>query len=86
MLKTALCCAGIFSACLAKIPSVMKNPAASNEVSQELYNNFPKSCHPECSYRGSTMLTTTLSYVEWVGAPVRGSPGFPLKTCGNDGP
>jgi hypothetical protein len=31
------------------------------------------------------MLTTTLSHVEWVGGPARVSPGFPLKTCGNDG-
>jgi len=40
---------------------------------------------PECFYRGSTVLTTTLSYVEWVGGPVRVSHGFPLKACGNDG-
>jgi hypothetical protein len=53
---------------------------------------------PECFNRGSTVLTTTLSHVEWVGGPVRNSPGFPpkdgsirspvadpLKACGNDG-
>ena len=41
--------------------------------------------HPESFYRGSTVLTTTLSHVEWVGGPFEVSPGFPLKTCGNDG-
>jgi hypothetical protein len=53
---------------------------------------------PNVFYRGSTMLTTTLSQVEWVGGPVRVSPGFhfdrlsvaspvepPLKARGNDG-
>jgi hypothetical protein len=30
-----------------------------------------QSVTPECSNRGSTMLTTTLSHVEWVGGPVR---------------
>ena len=34
----------------------------------------PKGVTPECFNRGSTMLTTTLSEVEWVGGPV---PGFP---------
>src|SRR5262245_57409181 len=46
---------------------------------------YRKRVTPECFNRGSTILTTTLSHVEWVGGPVRGSPGFPLKTCGNDG-
>jgi hypothetical protein len=58
----------------------------------------PKVVTPECFYRGSTMLTTTLSQVEWVGGPARVSPGFPPfetlravsiverpKACGNDG-
>jgi hypothetical protein len=40
---------------------------------------------PECFNRGSTVLTTTLSHVEWVGGPVRKLTGFPLKACGNDG-
>jgi len=40
---------------------------------------------PECLNRGSTVLTTTLSHVEWVGGLARISPGFPLKACGNDG-
>ena len=31
---------------------------------------YPKGVTPECFYRGSTMLTTTLSHVEWVGGPV----------------
>ena len=34
---------------------------------------YPKVVAPECFYRGSTMLTTTLSHVEWVGGPVRTS-------------
>ena len=69
----------------------MKNPAASGGVSEERHENNPKGVTPECFYRGSTVLTTTLSHVEWVGGPVRGSPVVstvepPLKTCGNDGP
>ena len=32
---------------------------------------IPKGVTPECFNRGSTMLTTTLSHVEWVGGPVR---------------
>ena len=40
---------------------------------------------PECFNRGSTMLTTTLSHVEWVGGPVPVSPGFPIEAFGNDG-
>ena len=46
---------------------------------------YPKGVTFECFYRGSTMLTTTLSHVEWVGGPVPISPGFPLEACGNDG-
>jgi hypothetical protein len=47
---------------------------------------YPKGVTPECFYRGSTMLTTTLSEVEWVVGPVPNiPPGFPLKACGNDG-
>ena len=38
---------------------------------------YPKGVTPECFNRGSTMLTTTLSQVEWVGGPVPVSPGFP---------
>ena len=52
MLKLAFSCAGTLSACLAKIPSVMKNPAASSGVSKDLYNNFPKSCHPRMFLSG----------------------------------
>src|SRR6266436_6291157 len=57
----------------------------------------PKGVTPECFNRGSTVLTTTLSHVEWVGGPVPVSPGFPtvrephrpegnrgIKTFGND--
>jgi hypothetical protein len=36
----------------------------------------PKGVTPECLNRGSTMLTTTLSQVEWVGGPAPASPGF----------
>ena len=56
---------------------------------------FPKVVTPECFYRGSTVLTTTLSHVEWVGGPARVRLDFrfslrlirPLaeKACGNDG-
>ena len=31
----------------------------------------PKGVTPECFNRGSTMLTTTLSHVEWVGVQFR---------------
>jgi hypothetical protein len=37
---------------------------------------------PERFYRGSTMLTTTLSQVEWVGGAVIVSSGFPIKHPG----
>jgi len=47
--------------------------------------NFTPGVTPECFYGGSTVLTTTLSHVEWVGGLVPVSPGFPLETCGNDG-
>jgi hypothetical protein len=60
--------------------------------------NYSKGVTPECFDRGSTMLTTTLSHVEWVVGPVPDSPGFPpkdgsvrshvadpFKACGNDG-
>jgi hypothetical protein len=47
--------------------------------------HFLKTVTPEFLYRGSTMLTTTLSHVEWVGGPDPDFPGFPLKTCWNDG-
>ncbi len=40
---------------------------------------FPQVVTPECFNRGSTMITTTLSQAEWVGGPVRNSPGFPLQ-------
>ena len=45
----------------------------------------PKGVTPECFNRGSTVLTTTLSHVEWVGGPVSISPGFPIEAFGNDG-
>jgi hypothetical protein len=45
---------------------------------------YPKGVTPECFNRGSTMLTTTLSEVEWVGGPVPVSPGFPIDAFGND--
>ena len=37
---------------------------------------YLKGVTPECFNRGSTMLTTTLSHIEWVGGPVPVSPGF----------
>jgi hypothetical protein len=46
---------------------------------------YPKGVNPECLTRGSTVLTTTVSHVEWVGGPVPVSPGFPIKAFGNDG-
>jgi hypothetical protein len=59
---------------------------------------YPKGVTPECFNRGSTVLTMTLSHVEWVRGPVSVSPGFPpkdgsvqslvadpLKARGNDG-
>ncbi len=46
---------------------------------------YPNRVTPERLNRGSTMLTTTLSQVEWVGGPVPASPGFPIKAFGNDG-
>ena len=62
--------------------SSVNYPAASCGVSEQCDANFPKGVTPECFYRGSAMLTTTLSQV---GGPVPDSPGFPLKACGNDG-
>ncbi len=60
--------------------------------------NLSKGVTPECFNRGSTMLTTTLSHVEWVGGPIPVSPGFPtvrephrpegnrgIEAFGNDG-
>src|SRR6185295_14208105 len=47
----------------------MNYPAASCAVSQERDGKYPKAITPECFYRG----------------PVPDPPGFPLKTCGNDG-
>jgi hypothetical protein len=44
----------------------------------------PKGATPEHFYRGSTVLTTTLSHVEWVGGPVPISSGFPIEAFGND--
>ena len=46
---------------------------------------YPKGVTPKCFNRGSTMLTTTLSHVEWVGGLVPVSPGFPIEAFGNDG-
>jgi hypothetical protein len=45
---------------------------------------------PKVFILGSTMLTTTLSDIEWVGGPGSDSPVVspvepPLKACGNDG-
>ena len=42
---------------------------SSQEFSIWSLNEYPV-VTPERFYRGSTMLTTTLSQVEWVGAPV----------------
>ena len=44
-------------------------------IAEKFYENLPVT--PERFYRGSTVLTTTLSHVEWVGGPVRVSSGFP---------
>ena len=49
-----------------------------------LLRTDPQGVTPECFNRGSTMLTTTLSEVEWVGGPVPVSPGFPIDAFGND--
>ncbi len=35
---------------------------------------FPQVVTPECFSRGSTMLATTLSHVEWIGGPVMVDP------------
>ncbi len=43
---------------------------------------YPKVVTLERFYRGSTMLTTTLSQVEWVGVQSEHAPGFPLKAAG----
>src|SRR5262245_7534654 len=51
-------------------------PAASCGLSKESFRICPNNVTPQCLYRGSTMLTTTLSQVEWVGGPVRIFPGF----------
>ena len=58
----------------------------------------PKGVTRESFKRGSTLLTTTLSHVEWVGGPVPILPGFhfdklsvaspvepPIEAFGNDG-
>ena len=63
----------------------MNSPAASCGVSERGDEIYLKGVTPDCFYRGSTVLTTTLSRVEWVGGPVAVPPGFPLKACGNDG-
>ena len=49
--------------------------------------NYTKDVTPECFFRGSTTLTTTLCHVEWVGGPGRISPvvstvELPLKASG----
>jgi hypothetical protein len=46
---------------------------------------YPKAVTSACFNRGSTILTTTLSQVEWVGGPVLVSPGFPIEATRNDG-
>ena len=62
---------------------VMKYPAASCGVSEERAENYPKAVpFRDVFIVGSTMLTTTLSHIEWVGGPVPISPGFPLKHAG----
>src|SRR3989338_3633039 len=57
----------------------LTNPAASCGVSELGDEICLKGVTPECFYRGSTVLTTTLSHVEWVWGPVPNQPGFP---CG----
>jgi hypothetical protein len=39
----------------------------------------PQGVTPERFYRGSTVLTTTLSHVEWVGGLVPVLSGFPIE-------
>src|SRR5262245_61569724 len=76
----------------------LKNRVASCGTIRTCGDHCLQGVTPERFNRGSTMLTTTLSQVEWVGGPVRISPGFPLfeplravsivkrlKACGNDG-
>ena len=47
----------------------MNYPAASCEISEECKGNYLKGVTPNV----------------FIGGPVPDSPGFPLKTCGNDG-
>jgi hypothetical protein len=49
----------------------MNNPAASCGYQNYAMRIIFKASSPNVFYRGSTMLTTTLSQVEWVGGPVR---------------
>ena len=73
LLKTKMRRLKIFS-------EVMNHLEAGCGVSRGPPMTFPQVVTPECFNRGSTVLTTTLSHVEWVGGPVRNSPGFPLKS------
>jgi hypothetical protein len=52
--NVALSFAGTLSVCLAKTPSVMKNPAASSGYREHFIIIFPKVVTPECSYRGAS--------------------------------
>ena len=61
----------------------MNYPAANCVVSAERDENFRKGVTPECFYRGSTVLTTTLSHVEWVAGP--GPIRLDSRLRGNDG-
>ena len=74
----------------------MNNPRRKPRVSELCHENYLQSVTPECFYRGSTMLTTTLSQVEGSGVQSRVRLDFtstssvwqaqpPLKACGNDG-
>jgi hypothetical protein len=60
----------------------MKHPSASYGVSKDHYD-VTRIRHPRTFFkRGSTMLTTTLSQVEWVGGPVRVSLGREHRRAG----
>ena len=49
----------------------MNNPRRKPRVSELCHENYLQSVTPECFYRGSTMLTTTLSQVEGSGVQSR---------------
>jgi len=67
---------------------ILRSPAGDKNLTAVWFLAGPIRLHPrrcqvvtpECFNRGSTVLTTTLSNVEWSGGPVRNSSGFPLQS------